>query len=146
MSEAPVVLDERRLLDGAFLAPLPLDKALSHGATHILGLLTREPYSREIDRVSFLERQLARQFIARRYSEPLVHEIRRQLIRCGGLYRKLTSIGQIAVCGAVVEAIAPSETALRVHRASQNANPLRESANHGFQRAVDSLRDASQRI
>jgi predicted patatin/cPLA2 family phospholipase len=139
VSEAPVLLDHRRLLDGALLSPLPFDLAICHRATHVLALLTRQPYSREIDRVSFLERQIAHRLIARRYGAPLVREIARQRVRYGALYRKLVASQQISLSGVQVAAIAPSDSAPRIHRTSQDAALLRAGAQHGFHRTLERL-------
>ncbi|MEM9061848.1 MAG: patatin-like phospholipase family protein [Pseudomonadota bacterium] len=139
VSEAPVHLDRRRLLDGALLSPLPTDRAISYGATHVLALLTRQPYSRQIDRASFAERQFAHRFIALRYGRKLAQEITRQRQNYGAVYRELVALEQITVSGAVVAAVAPSGAAPRVHRTSQNTRLLRAGADHGYRRMQEYL-------
>ena len=139
VAEAPVHLDGRRFLDGALLSPLPLDLAIAHGATHVLALLTRQPYSKHIHRASFSERQLAHRFIAMRYGRHFAQQIAAKRYDYGELYAALTTSEQIERSGVAVQGVAPSTQAPNVDRTTQDGDLLRAAAAHGEQRMRDFL-------
>lgn len=139
VSEAPVVIGDRRFLDGALLSPLPLGLAIQHGATHVLALLTRQPYSKHIGRASFSERQLAHRFLAWRYSAKLARQIAIKRQEYGDLYAALTTSDEITASGVCVQAVAPSSDAPPVHRTTQESELLRAGAAHGETRMREYL-------
>ncbi len=139
VSEAPVVLDGRRFLDGALLSPLPLELAIRHGATHVLALLTRQPYSKHIHQASFSERQLAHRFISLRYGKHFAQQIAAKRFEYGELFKTLTTSDETVVSGVRVQAVAPAMSAPQVHRTTQDSALLREGAAHGHARMYEYL-------